>query len=123
MSDRPGDTEPAAVTIDRRILDDALIIEVAGEIDLDSAPVLDAALTDALDRGSHRLYVVDLAEVEFIDSIGLSALLTAARHAQDTDGTLRVVVDANRPVIRPLEITGLDDVLSLHHTVDEALGH
>jgi anti-sigma B factor antagonist len=31
------------------------------------------------------------------------------------------VVDANCPVIRPIEVTGLDDVLRLYHSVDEAV--
>jgi anti-sigma B factor antagonist len=34
---------------------------------------------------------------------------------------LRVVVDGNRPVVRPIEIVGLDQILALYHSVDHAL--
>ena len=34
---------------------------------------------------------------------------------------LRVVVDENRPVVRPIEIVGLDNVLALYHSVGDAL--
>ena len=37
--------------------------------------------------------------------------------------TLRVVVDHTRPVIRPIEMTGLDDLLALYTTLDLALHH
>ena len=45
---------------------------------------------------------IDMTEVEFLDQAGLSALVTAHRAAQRQDEPLRVVVDHNRPVVRPL---------------------
>jgi anti-sigma B factor antagonist len=65
--------------------------------------------------------VLDLTAVTFLDSAGLTALLEATLHAEAHRERLRIVVDANRRVIRPIQVTDLDEVLTLYHTVDEAL--
>jgi anti-anti-sigma regulatory factor len=62
--------------------------------------------------------ILDLTAVTFLGSAGLTALVEATRHSA---APLRIVVDSNRPVIRPIEVTGLDDVLRLYHSVDEAV--
>jgi anti-sigma B factor antagonist len=64
---------------------------------------------------------VDLTAVTFFGSAGLTALLAATRLSEARREPLRIVVDHNRPVIRPIMVTGLDDVLTLYHTVEEAL--
>nr|BFE50478.1 STAS domain-containing protein [Saccharothrix mutabilis subsp. capreolus] len=121
VDDHPDPTEPGALRIDRRVLDGALVLAVAGEVDLDSVEGLAAALTDAVDRGPCEVVVADLSTVTFLGSIGLTALLEATRRADAAGRSLHLVVDANRPVIRPIEITGLDLELTLFHTVEEAL--
>lgn len=105
----------------RRRVNSALIITVMGEIDLQTAPALQIAIRDALDDPETGVCVLDLTDVSFLGSHGLSALLKATEQAQRRREPLRIVVDANRPVIRPIEITGLDDVLALYHNVADAL--
>ncbi|WP_051766545.1 STAS domain-containing protein [Saccharothrix syringae] len=121
MEDRSDGGEPAALRVDRRVVDGTTVVAIAGEIDLDGEPTVRTALTDAIDESTGDACVVDLVAVTFLGSAGLTALLQAARHAHERHRSLRIVVDANRPVIRPIEITGLDDVLRLYHSVDEAL--
>lgn len=65
---------PFSVTTRR--LDETAVVEVSGDLDLQAAPALAAAL--AVARIEHRLLVVDLARVEFIDSSGLRELLGQA---------------------------------------------
>jgi anti-sigma B factor antagonist len=115
VSDRPHEP-PAAddLTIERHRIGDALVLVVAGEIDMRTAPALSAALAGMLDSGP---CILDLTQVGFLGSHGLSTLVNASRHAAD----LRIVVDANRPVIRPIELAGLDEILALYHTIDEAV--
>ena len=64
-----------------------------------------------------------MTRVSFLGSQGLQVLLDGAREAIHHRGfeTLRIVVDHARPVIRPIELTGLDAVLTTFHTVAEAL--
>ncbi|GAA3820666.1 MULTISPECIES: STAS domain-containing protein [Pseudonocardiaceae] len=120
-SEQPPPVE-LSIRSHREADDGTLVIEVTGEVDLDTAPHLAAAIIECLDREASRgPCILDLTAVTFLDSAGLTVLLQATRHAGRRHASLPVVVDANRPVIRPIEVTGLDDVLALYHTVDEAL--
>ncbi|MCT2586920.1 STAS domain-containing protein [Actinophytocola gossypii] len=103
--------------------DDAVVLTVEGDVDGLTAPRLGTALASAFNRLGGRLLVVDLSRVVFLGSSGLrtlheSALVAAREHDLDQ---LRIVVDHTRPVIRPIEIVGLDQVLALFNTVSDAL--
>ena len=67
--------------------------------------------------------VIDLTSVRFLGSAGLRALFDIAAESVNQHGRtpLRVVVDHTRPVIRPIEIVGLDNVLALYESVSDAL--
>ena len=96
------------------------VVEVAGELDLNSAPELRNCLHQTIDTGSHQL-VVDLRQVDFIDSIGLGVLVGAKRRLGGPDGSLHLVC-AEGLVLRVLRITGLDRMLPVHATLADALG-
>jgi anti-sigma B factor antagonist len=117
----PASTAPE-LTITTREVGGAAVIEVHGEIDLVTAPDLLAALSDGLARAGRRPCVLDLSVVTYLGSPGLTALLDATELARSHQQPLPIVVDANRPVIRPITVTGLDQLLALYHTVEEALG-
>ena len=99
----------------------ALVVHVVGEVDLNSAPLLGAALEEALGTAGAPPVVVDLTDVEYLSAHGLTALVEARRRALAHRQPLRVVIDETRPVILPLEITGLDEILRLYRTVADAL--
>ena len=63
--------------------------------------------------------VVDLERVTFMDSTGLGVLVSALKRVREMNGELRVVC-TRRAILRVLEITGLDKVLSLYSSLDEA---
>lgn len=87
-----------------------LVLHVAGELDVATAPRFRARLDRALDAGVQEI-VVDLTRVTFIDSISLAGLL-AVRRRLGPDGRLAVV--ANTPfVVLILEASGLDGVLDV----------
>ncbi|WP_330278154.1 STAS domain-containing protein [Lentzea sp. NBC_00516] len=91
------------------------VVAVTGEVDIATAPLLRAELTVQLAQ-SPVVLVVDLREVTFFDSSGISALLTAHRQAAD----LRVVADRT-PVLRTLRFSGMESVFRVHPTLAEAL--
>ena len=101
----------------------ALIVTVRGEVDGLTAPRLRTALDHAFGRLDGRVLVLDLTQVEFLGSPGLRVLLDCARVAARTPGyqPMRVVVDQNRPVVLPIEIVGLDHVLALYESVNDAI--
>lgn len=118
MTDRP---RTSRLSVNTREHDGTVVVEVTGEVDLDTAPRLREAIAVALDEVAGGACIVDMTTVHYLDSAGLTALVDATREAAARQEPLRIVVDANRPVIRPIEITGLDRVLNLYHSVEEAL--
>jgi anti-sigma B factor antagonist len=98
------------------------VVEVAGEVDMASAPELRDCLHQTIGAGRRQL-VVDLRRVSFIDSVGLGVLLGAQRRLRGPghDGGIHLVV-AGGLVLRVLRLTGLDRVFPLHATLTEALG-
>jgi anti-sigma B factor antagonist len=101
-------------------VDGILVLKVTGEIDMETAPALCQAVIAGIDQARGEPCILDLTSVMFLGSAGLTALVQATRHAEQRREPLRIVVDHNRPVIRPIQVTGLDDVLSLYHSVNEA---
>jgi anti-sigma B factor antagonist len=103
--------------------DGTVLLVVEGAVDGLTAPRLRTALAAAFDRLAGRALVLDLSEVTFLGSPGLRVLFDCAVEAAHHRGhqPLRVVVDHARPVVRPIEIVGLDNVLALYHRVDEAM--
>jgi anti-sigma B factor antagonist len=83
-------------------------VTVSGEIDSSSAPLLREQL-DTLFDGTLSELVIDLSAVTFLDSAGL-CVLAAAHRRSGSDVHLRVLA-SSRAVIRPLQITGLWQLL------------
>lgn len=86
-------------------------ITVAGEVDIQTSPILEERLVSVLDQGQSSV-VVDLGQVTFLDSTGLSVLIAGLKRCQTAGGTLRVV--APQPNVRRVfDITGLADAFQL----------
>lgn len=98
--------------------DGCAVVAVEGEVDLATAPRLREALSDAVATGHLRL-VVDLTATEFLDSTGLGALVTGLKRVRAKGGEMRVVCTSAR-VCKVFEITGIDKVLPIFASVDEA---
>jgi anti-sigma B factor antagonist len=99
--------------------DGTVVLAAAGEVDLLSAPVLSEAITTAL-ADAPALLVVDLTEVSFLASIGITVLLEARRVTGDRT-RVRVVAPEHGVVNRTLQLTGLHEALAVVTTRDDAL--
>lgn len=88
-----------------------VVLRVSGEIDMGSAPSLLEAQRDANDV-SQSVTVVDLSRVGFIDSTGISALITMHQDLE-AHGKELVLRGATGTVRRVLEISGLDKILKI----------
>lgn len=95
------------------------VVAVAGEVDVFTAPVLDEALSAAVAEGNTCI-VVDLTRVDFLDSTGLSVLVKALKRIREADGSLHIVVASER-VAKVFRLTGLDKIVPLHATLEQAL--
>lgn len=86
------------------------VVHVAGVVDARALEQVSRALTDAQRADEHPVYVV-LAEVTFMDSRGLGALLAA--HERQREGAAAVrIVQPSEPVRRVLEASGVGSILT-----------
>jgi anti-sigma B factor antagonist len=84
------------------------VIVVGGELDMNAAPELKAAIGTAIDQGATTL-VVDLAGVTFIDSTAIGVLLAARERMRRSGGALELI-GAEQPVLRILQIVGMAEL-------------
>jgi anti-sigma B factor antagonist len=112
-----GGRESAVAGLDRR--DGAVIVSLAGELDLYNAEEVRKALLDTLADGPEVL-VVDLEAVTFIDSTALGVLIEARSRMEDRGG-FRLAAPGLE-VRRALEVSGLDRHFVVLDTVADAVG-
>ena len=97
---------------------DAVVVRLAGELDLYNAPTVREALGDVVDERPERL-VVDLGAVEFVDSTALGVFVET-RAKLGNRGAFLLAAPGAEPR-RALEVAGLDRHFSVHETVEDAL--
>jgi anti-sigma B factor antagonist len=95
------------------------VISVSGEIHVTTAPQFSRRLNDAIGQGKTAV-VLDLADVTFIDSTGLSVLLNGLRRVTRRGGRMAIVC-TNPTVLRLFEITRLDTTFEIVSSREEAL--
>ena len=98
--------------------DDVVVLHVAGEVDVFTAPQLREALVGAIEEGS-RDVVVDLQGVDFLDSTGLGVLVAGLKRVRQYGGDLSLVCTREH-ILKILDITGLVKVLKVHDSVEAA---
>jgi anti-sigma B factor antagonist len=92
------------------------VVGVQGSVNSETAPKLDAALNERLNKGSNL--VVDLAGVDYMSSAGLRALVAALKRAR-TDGGNLVISAPSARVREVMDLAGLTDVFPIF---DEQVG-
>jgi anti-sigma B factor antagonist len=109
---------PSKLTIDEQVTDKLRIVALHGVLDMESAGELEARLAGGAADPSRPL-VVDLTECEFIDSVGLSALLQGAKPLQNGEANVAFVTPGG-VVRRLLELTAVDRTIPVFDSRDEA---
>jgi anti-sigma B factor antagonist len=112
-------SELLALTVERPTIG-VCVVTVDGELDMLTAPMLEACLGEQLSTAPHHL-VVDLQRVSFLDSKGLNCLLRAREATQTTTTQLHLAGLVTRAVARPLEVSQLLEVFTTYPTVTQAL--
>jgi anti-sigma B factor antagonist len=99
---------------------DLAVLAVGGELDYEVSPQLRVRLVRAIEAGRRRL-VLDLSDVTFIDSTAIGVLAGAIARLDEAGGGSLAVVCTHEKVLQIFEITGLDSVITLHRSRDEAV--
>ncbi len=97
------------------------VLRVSGDIVLGVAPSFEAALEKALDAVERaedpaRVLIVDVSNVEFMDTVGLGTLLGSAEILRKRGGEVKLA-GPSKPVMRLLEITGIMDLFRVYPDV------
>jgi anti-sigma B factor antagonist len=100
--------------------EDVFVVRVAGEVDMSHEEQLQAELHQAVEADA-KCIVVDLTECEFIDSSGIRALLLSRQEKNPGGGSETLAVAASSDqILRILGVMGLDQVIPVKPTVEEA---
>jgi len=102
--------------------EDVVVLVTGGELDYAASPQLSERLADHVNAGERRV-VVDLSKVSFIDSTAIGVLVGAAMRMRELGGgsLAAICAEENRRVLRIFEIAGVDGVIALYRSREEAV--
>ncbi len=98
--------------------DDALIVALKGDVDLQSSPEARTILLDCV--GKKKPVLVDLSGVGYIDSSGVASLVESLQTARKS-GTNVILVAVSEGALRVLQLARLDKVFTICDTVEDGL--
>lgn len=98
---------------------DVAVLRLSGELDADTSPQLHNLIAELLERPVPRI-IVDLTNLKFCDSVGLSAFVTARQVIVARGGWL-TFAGANRFLTDLLETVGLSRYFAIFPEVDDAI--
>jgi anti-sigma B factor antagonist len=99
---------------------DHAILSLRGEIDVYTAPLLRQAILDLIEQNKLNV-VIDMLEVDFLDSTGLGVLVEGLKRVRTRDGSFSIVATQDK-ILKIFDITGLNKAFPIHASVDEATG-
>jgi anti-sigma B factor antagonist len=106
--------------INTRLLDSvASVIDLEGEVDVYTAPQLKQQIISMLDSGIDHI-VVNLSQVDYLDSTALGVLIGGLKRLRERSGTLHLICPPPR-IRRIFEITGLDRIFDIYASEEEAV--
>jgi len=109
------------VKITRRILDNILILDLTGEVRLgESAKMVSETLEDLLRDNAVAGVVINMEDINYIDSTGLGELVGYLTRFEGQGKKLHLI-NPNQTVRRLLQLTQLDTVFTIHATEEEAI--
>ncbi|MGW6928337.1 STAS domain-containing protein [Streptomyces sp. NPDC054950] len=111
--------QPGQLFVEERTVDGIRVVSVRGEIDNDVTDVLSNALLSPEGTMAPRI-VADLSGVTFMDSSGINVFVAAHQAVTATEGWVRIA-GAQEPVLRILELVGVDAIITCHPTLEQAL--
>jgi anti-sigma B factor antagonist len=100
---------------------DVVIARLTGELDLSGTPRTSEAIAEAVPTSARGL-VVDVTDLEFIDSSGVAMLFALTRQLESRRQELRVAASDGGPVSRVLDIVEFGRAAPIHHDAEEAVG-
>ena len=102
----------------REVRNNYQLFRLTGLLDAFSEATFRKVLSKCIDEGPKHV-ILDLSQIDFVDSSGLGALVQLVKKAQSLEGTLQIV--SNPRVTQTVKLVRLEKFLSLQPSVDEAV--
>ncbi|MGK7917718.1 MAG: STAS domain-containing protein [Prochloraceae cyanobacterium] len=102
----------------REVRENHQIFRLTGLLDAFSEPTFRKVISNCIDAGPYYV-ILDLSQIDFIDSSGLGALVQLVKKAQSNNGSLQIVTNAR--VTQTVKLVRLEKFLSLQPSVQAAL--
>lgn len=102
----------------REVRNNYQLFRLTGLLDAFSEATFRKVLSKFIDEGPKHV-ILDLSQIDFVDSSGLGALVQLVKKAQTLEGTLQIV--SNPRVTQTVKLVRLEKFLSLQPSVDEAV--
>ncbi|WP_067479048.1 STAS domain-containing protein [Actinomadura hibisca] len=112
-------TDRTLTAIPRPHPSSATVLAVSGELDHHTAPELTEAIRET-SFSPETPVVIDLSDLSYCDSTGITVLVSAYKRAQQHDARL-ILVGLNPDLTRVFHIVGLNQIFTFRTTVDEAI--
>ena len=97
-----------------------VVLEVTGEVDVWTSPILEQALEKAMEQQS--IVGIDLRNTSYLDCSGLTVIAKAWNQTRDNESDVRLIVHKDQKHFhRILEITGLDKIFEVYHSFEDFL--
>jgi anti-sigma B factor antagonist len=109
----------AQLVINQRHEDGKQIIQAIGEVDLTTSPHLREAILAFLDCKDKLPLVIDLSQIDFIDSAGLALLVEARKKLAPEGLTLNILLTAGRQPERVLKLGRFDTIMKLAYSLTD----
>lgn len=102
----------------REVKNNYQLFRLTGLLDAFSEATFRKVISKCIDDGPKHV-ILDLSQIDFVDSSGLGALVQLVKKAQTLEGTLQIV--SNPRVTQTVKLVRLEKFLSLQPSVDEAV--
>ncbi|AFY39637.1 anti-anti-sigma factor [[Leptolyngbya] sp. PCC 7376] len=117
--------EPLNLTVSLRgtyeVIDNKYqIFRLTGLLDAFSEPVFTSVMKQRIDAGPSTI-ILSLAQIDFVDSSGIGALVQIVKYSQNAGGTMQLVT--NPRVTQTVKLVRLEKFLSLRSSIDEAVAN
>lgn len=105
--------------IERSLVADKIpVLRLSGELDLGSVPEVRRAIRALIDEGQVN-FLINLTQLEFIDSSGLGVLVGGLARVREKEGEIKIVC-ANRRILRVFEMTRLTQLFEIYQDEEAA---
>jgi anti-anti-sigma factor len=102
----------------REVRKNCQIFHLLGQLDAFSEPTFQKVVLNYVKESANQV-ILDLSQIDFIDSSGLGALVRIAKHVDTIKGNFRIV--SNARVTQTVKMVRLEKFLKLKNSLDEAL--